>query len=140
MPHCQCPSPSLARGLLHADNVHSLLRRTQVYIRAGKYAGAEVQANGWALLYNSKMALQGASKPTTVTLSGATSIPKGATRSLFVWIPNDRVRYAVGTREGALVSRDGALRLYEGVGITARFAGTRATSVQAPRIFRGVVR
>ena len=96
-------------------------------------------ADGWELVHDQRLRLAGPERPTTVTLDDPATVLPGARRSFFVWLPDNRVRYALGAAEGGLVARDDHLRLYAGVGITAKFNGD-ASAVQSPRVFRGVVR
>jgi len=113
----------------------------QVYTRSGKYSGFELNEDGWEIVYDDdSVNLLGGNKPTPVDLDLRVTIPAETFQSFFIWTPNNRIRYALGTAEGAVYSSNDMLMLYEGLGTSRKFSGSYDESISSPRVFRGAIR
>ena len=110
----------------------------QVYTRVGRYSGKELSSNGWNLIFSNMVDLGGNNEATTINLGSSAPVDKGRFRSFFIWVPNNKVRYKVGTNEGALFSSDSEIAFFEGIGKTTKFEGT-AAQVHRPRVFKGSI-
>eukprot|EP00970_Alexandrium_tamarense_P004698 scaffold779_cov205-Alexandrium_tamarense.AAC.37 len=111
----------------------------EVYTRPGKYLGREVNQTGWTLIYNNtSLDLLGQDVPTEI-LGLDVTILQNNIQSFFVWSPNQKVMYNLGTAEEALFSSNEHLEFYEGAGITVKFSNDLG-DVWAPRVLRGTIR
>lgn len=110
----------------------------QIYTRPGQYNGYEIDEAGWSLVYdNPSLTMNGRSTPTLLGDIGV-RIRKGSSQSFFIYTPT-KLMYAPGSVEGSLFSYDESVKLYEGIGLTAKFSGDN-TSIVSPRVIRGVIR
>jgi hypothetical protein len=109
----------------------------KVYTRNGSYRGYELSNKGWTLVHsNSTVTHSGRGQPTEIgAFKSTVTIKSGVTQSFFV-TSSIGLAYNAGTEEGALLKKDGAVIIYEGVGTTDEFSG----SVLSPRTFGGVLR
>jgi len=109
----------------------------KVYTRPGNYTGHEVDSNGWDLVIDDQVDFLGQEIPTKI-LVGVT-VPFESSQSFFIWSPDQRIMYNLGTEEGALYSSDAYLSFYEGVSLVNIFSND-IDDVYSPRVLRGAIR
>jgi len=114
----------------------------QVYTRMGKYSGFELKEDSWNLVYdNDSVNLLGEAAPTSLgDFDSAVTVSEGTFQSFFIWVPNNRVRYQLGSSEGSRFSHNKMINFFEGVGVTSKFSGPYDEHFHPPRVFFGVIR
>ena len=111
----------------------------EIYTRIDKYTGFEQIETGWVLASQGTVQLNGDNSLTEVTLTNQVTVLSETTQSFFIWIDGGNMKYDAGSVEGAVLGSDSFIEIYEGVGISGKFAGSSET-VWNPRIFSGIVR
>ena len=88
----------------------------QVYTRMGKYSGFELKEDSWNLVYdNDSVNLLGEAAPTSLgDFDSAVTVSEGTFQSFFIWVPNNRVRYQLGSSEGSRFSHNKMINFFEG--------------------------
>ena len=109
----------------------------EVYSRPGKYDGHEVNSTGWTQIRSDAINLQGLNVMTHL-FDINVDITFGSYQSFFVWSPNEKIMYTVGSNEGDLYSSNTYIDFYEGVGILGKFTGDNG-DIKSPRVLRGML-
>lgn len=108
----------------------------KVYSRQGNYSSYEVNSNGWNLVVDDQVDFLGQEVPTTI-LVGVT-VPFESSQSFFIWSPDQRIMYNIGSEEGVLYSSDEYISFYEGVSLVSIFSND-IDDVYSPRVLRGAI-
>jgi hypothetical protein len=86
----------------------------QVYTRVGSYQGYELTSGGWQLVHNKTVTQNGQSVLTVLgNFDIGVKIPSNSTQSFYIVTAN-YIMYNSGSAEGAVLSQDAALILYQG--------------------------
>lgn len=109
----------------------------KVYTRPGNYSSHEVDSSGWNLVFDDQVDFLGQELPTTI-FAGVT-VPFESSQSFFIWSPDQKIMYNIGSQEGALYSSNEYLSFYEGVSLIDIFSND-IDDVYSPRVLRGVIK
>ena len=87
----------------------------EVYTRVGTYQGNELSSAGWSRIYSNNNTQQNGRDVLTSlgNFNTVVTIPKGSRQSFYIWTPN-YIMYDGGSVEGAVLSQDASLVLYQG--------------------------
>lgn len=112
------------------------LAPVKVYTRPGNYSGYEVDSNGWDLVFDDQVDFLGQELPTTILVD--VTIPFESSQAFFVWSPDQKILFNLGSEEGALYSSNTYIDFYEGVSLIDIFSND-TDDVYSPRVLRGSI-
>jgi hypothetical protein len=115
----------------------------EVYTRSGGYAGHEVDAAGWEMVFNETVQQMGRTVATTLNGldNGAGVVIRAGTIQSFYIFSAKYIMYDSGSVDGAAFGSDASLTIYEGAGIASdKFPGAGVAGVvYSPRVFKGKI-
>ena len=117
--------------------------RVQIFQRNGKYTGRELNTEGWELVGDFE-SVSWTPSGNKVTLSGfdPVFVPAGSEKSFLIWLENDsdeKIKCGLGGTEGEeLDISDDSLKIYRGVGVAEKLAGS-GSDITRPITFVGII-